>query len=290
MRKTQEEERAMRVDKCQGPNKGLAPWVILCVLSLFTAVILVLPSVVFAQTYELSQDCATALVNESHTITVTVTGDSGPFGFWFYGGPNGGTIVPATFTPDENGMFEYTYTSAATGTDVIGLIDMIYLNKGTIETTWTENEADLCSSSQSVQVGGRTILNVKKKGALRIAVCATDGVEVDNVDLETVQLAGVAPWHSKRKDSRLCPGGKDGVGDLVLKFKNREIVKALEMSLGALEDGKEVGLALTGSLNDGTALEGEWLAVIKNKGKRHWNKKHKKKTEKKCKEKKDRKK
>lgn len=283
----------MRIDKCQGPNKRLAPWVILCVLSLFAAVILVLPSVVFAQTYELSQGCATALVNESHTITVTVTGDSGPFGFWFYGGPNGGTIVPATFTPDENGVFEYTYTSAATGTDVIGLIDMIYLNKGTIETTWTENEADLCLESPpvppSVNVGGRVTLNVKKKGALRIAVCATDGVDVDNVDLETVQLAGVAPWHSKYKDSRLCSGGKDGVGDLVLKFKNREIVEALEKSLGELEDGKEVGLAFTGSLNDGTALEGEWRAEIKNEGKRHWNKKHKEKTKKKCKEKKDKK-
>ena len=286
----------MRIDKCQGPNKRLAPWVILCVLSLLTAVILVLPSVVFAQTYELSQDCETALVGSDHTIKVVVTGDSGPFGFWFYDGPNGGTILPATFTPDENGMFEYTYTSMAAGKDVIGLVNFMFMNVGsaTIETTWTENEADLCVESPpvptSVNVGGRLTLNVKKKGALRIAVCATDGVDVDNVDLETVQLAGVAPWHSKRKDSRLCSGGKDGVGDLVLKFKNREIVQSLEESLGELEDGQEVGLAFTGSLNDGTPLEGEWLVVIKDKSRKHWKKKHKEKIKEKCKGKKDKKK
>ena len=60
------------------------------------------------------------------------------------------------------------------------------------------------------------------------------------------ELAGVAPWHSKQKDSRLCPDGKDGLVDLVLKFKNREVVKALEKDLGKeLVDGDDdVTLAL----------------------------------------------
>ena len=281
----------MKVDKVQGSQKWFAPWTALCILSLIATMVFVSPSLLSAQTYEMSQDCDTALIGSDHTITVKVTGDSGPFGFWFYGGPNGGTILPASFTPDENGMFEYTYTSAVVGTDVIGLINFMYMNVGStqIQTTWTDNEADLCSTSKSVLVGGRVTLNVdaKKKGVMRIAVCATDGLDVKNVDLETVQLVGVAPWRSKYKDSRLCPGGKDGVGDLVLKFKNREIVEALEDSLGELVDGQKVGLAVTGSLIDGTTLEGEWLAVIKkkSKGKKKHKMKVKGKKEKKKKEK-----
>jgi hypothetical protein len=87
----------------------------------------------------------------------------------------------------------------------------------------------------------------------------------------------VAPWQSKYKDSHLCPGGKDGVGDLVFKFKNREVLEALEKSVGELEDGTEVGLALTGTMNGSkTPFEGEWLAVIKQEGKMHWKDKHKK--------------
>ena len=62
--------------------------------------------------------------------------------------------------------------------------------------------------------------------------------------------------------------------DLVLKFKNRDVVKALEDSLGELVDGQEVELPVTGSLKDGTAFEGVWQAMIKKKGKNHHKNKH----------------
>jgi len=278
----------MKTDKYNKRDKKFASWAALCVLGLIAAMVFAVPSVVFAQTFEFSQDCETALVGTPHTIRVKVTDSSDTsFGFWFGGGgPNAGTIVTPTIVPDAaTGEFEYTYTSTGVGTDELGLINQSYLPLATVYTTWTDNEADLCSQSKSpgVTVGGRLTLNPKKRGALKIAVCGTKDFEVSNVDPKTVELAGVAPWHWKQKDSRLCPGGKDGVVDLVLKFKNREVVKALEKDVGEeLVDGVPVvELALTGSLDDGRAFDGMWNAVIEKEGKRHWKKKHHQKKDKK---------
>ena len=277
----------MKVDKFNKRDTRFAPWAALCVLSLIAAMVFAVPSLVFSQTYEFSQDCETALVGTEHTITVKVIGDNGPFGFWFGGGgPNPGKIVPPYpgLVPDANGEFVYKYTSTGVGTDELGLINQGYLPLATVYTTWTDDEADLCSQSKStgVTVGSQFTLNAKKKGALRIAVCATDGLTANSVDPENVQLVGVAPFRSKQKDSRLCPDGKDGVLDLVLKFKNRDVIKALEEVRGEeLEDGDPVDLALTGSLNDGTTFEHVWQATIKKKGKRHWKKKHHQKKDKK---------
>jgi hypothetical protein len=149
-----------------------------------------------------------------------------------------------------------------------------FVTLATISTEWTAE--DLCSSSQKVLVGGRLTFNAKKRGALKIAVCGTDDLDVSNVVPKTVKLAGVAPWHWKQKDSRLCPDGKDGVVDLVLKFKNREVVEALEKDLGKeLVDGDDdVRLALEGELYDGTLFGGEWVADIKKEDKRHGKKNH----------------
>lgn len=277
-------------------NKGgktFAPWIVLLVLAVS---LFFVPSVVLAQNYELSQECAVAFVDSEHTVTATVTDGSGNplVGTWvafFIHGQNSAYQWKQT---DASGVAQHTYTGiGGAGLDTIELWDMYSVTVADMVTTWTDDPQDpallACagSSSQSVVVGGRVILNAKKKGALTIALCSADGLDLDrNVDLKTVQLAGVAPWHSKYKDSRLCPGGKDGTVDLVLKFKNRKVVKALEDSLGELEDGQEVDLTLTGSLSDGTVLDGVWQAVIKKESKRHCKKKHKKEKkhkEKKCK-------
>jgi hypothetical protein len=276
----------MKVEKFNKRDTRFAPWAALCLLSLIAAMVFAVPSVVFAETAEISQDCETALVGNDHTIRVKVTDYSGvPFGFWFgrYNpGPNSGIFFTPPMVPDENGEFEFTYKSMDAGTDELVLINQMYKEFGIVNTTWTDNEADLCSQSKSagVTVGGRLTLNAKKKGALRIAVCAVDGSDVSNVDPDSVRLAGVEPWHWKQKDSSLCPDGKDGVVDLVLKFKNREIVEALENSMGELADVQEVELALTG-MNDGTAFDVKWKATIKKKGKRHGKKNHHQKNHKK---------
>jgi len=286
-----EEERKMKIYKFNRRDTRFAPWTALCVLSLITAMVFAVPSVVLAQTVEFSQDCETALVGTDHTITVKVTGFPPPlfpgdrfeaFGFWIRGdGPNAGTSPAKLYKPDENGEFEYTFTATSAGTDQLELVDGWFMDvkdengqQATAYTTWTA--ADLCSGSQKVLVGGRMTLNVKKKGALKIAVCGTDDLDVSNVDPKTVELAGAEPFHWKQKDSSLCPDGKDEFKDLVLKFKNREVVEALEKDLGKklLDGDKNVTLALTGSMDDGTPFGGEWTADIKKKGKRHGNNNH----------------
>jgi len=290
----------MKININKKGGRRFAPWTALLVLSLLAAIVLVAPAMVFAQiTGQLSQECDFALVGNEHTITATVAeggapGASEPVFFYSTDSANYGKYMSVP-SFDENGMATFTYTVGSVGQVDISLIwvkqdgsyDWVTLN--TITTNWTDNEADLCSDSPAVTVGGRVTLNAKKRGALRIALCSVDGLDVNNVDLKTIQLVGVAPWRSYYKDSSLCPGGKDGVGDLVLNFKNREVVEALEDSLGELEDGQEVGLALTGSLNGGkTTFEGEWLAVIKKEDKMHMKKKHhEKKNHEEKKEKKD---
>ena len=261
----------MKTYKFNRRDRRFAPWGALCVLGLIATMVFAVPSVVLAEDLEFSQDCETALVGTQHTIRVKVTDYAGsPFGIWFgrYNpGPTTG-FVPHTLVPDANGEFEYTYTSTVVGTDELVFINLMYIDVGVVNTTWTDNEADLCSDAPGITVGGKVTLNAKKKGALRIAVCAVDGSAVSNVDPDSVLLVGVKPWHWKYKDSSLCPDGKDGVKDLVLKFKNRDVVKALEESMGELADGDPVDLVLTG-MNDGKAFDVTWVATVKKKGKKH---------------------
>ena len=191
------------------------------------------PSLVFAQTYiaELSQECDFALVGTEHTITAKVTDGAAPAAdvqvlFWINDGPNTNFFDEDKSAPltDQDGIATFTYTgsSADFAPDVITFNwvkpDLTWVHLAEINTTWTANEADLCSDSPGVTVGGRLTLNARKHGALKIAVCGADDLDVSNVDPETVRLAGVEPWHWKQKDSRLCPDGKDGLVDLVVNY------------------------------------------------------------------------
>ena len=260
----------MRADKFQGPNKRLTPWINLCVLSLFTAIILIVPSVVFAQiTAELSQDCPTALVGEPHTITATVTGGGVPL-IWDIQGENSN----ASYTDVETGTgtYEFTYTGNDVGTSTIFLAVMPGFVSATIVTKWTDNEADLCSESLDVTVGGWDKLKDKKRGGVSIAICGagcTDSFNVYDVDLDSVQMAGVSPRRAKFRDSRLCEGVKDAYVDLVLRFKRKEVLKALEELRGELVEDEKVTLEVTGNLKDGTPFTGKWEPVIKKIKKRH---------------------
>ena len=103
----------MKVYKCNKRDTRFPPWAALCVLSLLAAMVFAVPSPVFAQTYEFSQDCETALVGTQHTIRVKVTGSTDTsFGFWFGGGgPNPGMMVAPVIVPDANGEFVYEYIS-----------------------------------------------------------------------------------------------------------------------------------------------------------------------------------
>lgn len=284
-------------------RRRFAPWTASLALALFAALVLVAPAMVSAQiTGQLSQECDFALIGNEHTITATVTEGGAPYTgnlvFFRSDQPFGKYMYrPPSF---ENGMATFNYTSPTVDPVVITLYLLdsatyAYIPLDSITTDWVddENNSGLLScmdlGSERVVNGGRVTLNAKKRGAFRIALCSVDGLDVSNVDLQTVKLIGVAPWRSHYKDSSLCPSGKDGVGDLVLLFKNRQVVEALENSLGELEDGQEVELFLTGSMEDRSTFEGEWLAVIKKEGKMHMKNKHKEeKHHKKKKDKRDR--
>ena len=283
----------MKADTFHKQARRLAPLAALCVLSLITAMVFAVPSAVFAQiTAELSQECDFALAGgEGHTITAKVTPADATELFFCSLNPLCAQSSAASL--DENGIATFSYSLESPQTDpvMIGLFNFDAYLAGTpiatIATTWTANAEDLLScmepSSQTVNVGGRGKLNVKKKGSMRIMICSDGELDLYSVDPETVTLAGVTPESWKYKDRKFCPGGKDGFVDLVFKFKNKKIVEALEGLLaGELEDGlKDVPLTLAGSLDDGTALEGTYLVDIINKSKKARKckkvKKHKKK-------------
>jgi hypothetical protein len=289
-------------------NKGerwFAPWVKLLVLSLLATIVLAAPTVVFAQiSGKLSQECDFAPLNDTNdtqTLTATVTDGGAPFTgdtvFFWSEEPYGVYFEMANFDDNGTATFDYQANSAGQVTMTLYTVDANtnWIPLDTITTTWTADDQDpgllSCmdppseSDPEGVVVGGLVTLHAKSWAPLRIALCSGGGFDVTNVERKTVKLVGVASWGSHYKDSSVCPGGKDGVRDLVLYFKNHKVVQALEASLGELEDGQEVELALTGSLKDGTTFEEKWQAVLEKESKMRMKKKHEQ--EKNHKEKKD---
>ena len=110
-------------------------------------------------------------------------------------------------------------------------------------------------------------LNPVSKGVLPLAVCGGDEFDVMTIDTETILLGregidGLVPLRWSYEDVATpfegdpCDGHDldgDGFMDLTLKFSTQELMSVL--GLGDLA-GETVPLLLTGSLMDGTALEG----------------------------------
>jgi DNA-binding beta-propeller fold protein YncE len=124
-------------------------------------------------------------------------------------------------------------------------------------------------------------LNTKEKGVLSVAIVGTEDFDVSQVDPATVTLARVSPLRWSVEDSAIpyepylgkqdaydCIeyypdeiGVFDGVPDLTLKFKAREVVAAL----GDLSDGDVLVLELEGYLLEefgGGAILGEDVIII----------------------------
>ena len=124
----------MKIYKFNRRDRRFAPWAALCVLSLVGAMVFALPSVVFAQTFELSQDCATAKVEDPHTITGTVTNGDVPVPnvllvFTILGDENNPTPMSLSSSTNADGIAEITYTRSNSGVDKITL--MAPVAKGT---------------------------------------------------------------------------------------------------------------------------------------------------------------
>ncbi len=117
-------------------------------------------------------------------------------------------------------------------------------------------------------------LNVNSNGVLPVAILGSDDFDVNDIDVSTVQLAGVDPLRSSVEDVTAPVGdpkeececttdGPDGFDDLTLKFNNQLIVDAL----GAVADGDVVALEITGELLDGTPFAGSDCIIVKAKAK-----------------------
>jgi hypothetical protein len=113
---------------------------------------------------------------------------------------------------------------------------------------------------------------VKKGGVLPVAILGTEEFDVRDVDVTTLLLEGVEPLRYNYADvatpvvdpaeCECTMAGADGYEDLTLKFQKSLIVAAL----GTLGDGDVIPLTITGSMLDGTPIEGfDCVRIISEK-------------------------
>jgi len=262
------------------------------ILSLFFALLLIIPSMVYAMTVTVTVDSATHPVGGEVVVTATLVAGEPCFPvlrFEIVDGPNA-PLEEDVKTLYDNGLKVHTFTYASNGEAGVDTIEIYDGWCGSDKFSATVEWIDDSPKSPSVNLVARPKLNVKKRGALKIAICNTNDFNVNDVDVKSVKLMGVEPVRSKFVDKDYCPGGEDGFVDLVFKFKNQEVVKALEEALGKeLVHEELIHLEFTGSLKDAdkTAIDSTLEMQVFKKGR---VKKHKEKLKKKCKDKKDKKK
>lgn len=113
--------------------------------------------------------------------------------------------------------------------------------------------------------------NPKKGGVIPAVILGSTNLDVGDIDVATVRLEGSAPVRSHLSDAH-GPGGDgacacadpgpDGYTDLSLIFRSDEILDQLMGATG------QITLNLTGSLVDGTTIEGSACVAIKGVGPR----------------------
>ncbi len=144
---------------------------------------------------------------------------------------------------------------------------------------WAVRDGDVVPVTETISIDIKpgscpNPLNTKSKGVLPVAILGTDAFDVADIDVASIRLQGVAPIRSSIEDVSTpvsddlddcdcTTDGPDGFDDLTLKFWTQEIVAAL----GPVNDGDEIVLTLTGSLLDGTPIEGQDCVLILKKGK-----------------------
>jgi serine protease len=112
------------------------------------------------------------------------------------------------------------------------------------------------------------------RGNLPAAILGSDRLDVRDIDVSSIRLAGVRPQHKTtafrdvatpfepllgKKNARDCTReGPDGFKDLLVRFELRSVVKAL----GQVSKGEVVVVPLTGELQDGTPIRGEDVLLV----------------------------
>ena len=113
-------------------------------------------------------------------------------------------------------------------------------------------------------------LNTNVRGLLPIALVGSGSFDVNNVDLSSLAFEGISPVRTRMEDVASpnptgdlecdCRSdGPDGFMDLMMFFDNQSVVKAL----GDIGIGDNLRLKLTGSLKDGTPIEGLDCVIVR---------------------------
>jgi len=115
-------------------------------------------------------------------------------------------------------------------------------------------------------------LNPSSRGVLVAAVLGSEDFDVTGIDAASVRLGGAAAVRSHYEDvaAPVLDGnecqcntlGPDGYIDLVLHFKNQEVVEQIIDSVGDVARGDVIALGLIGTLTAGTPIEGEDCVVL----------------------------
>lgn len=117
-------------------------------------------------------------------------------------------------------------------------------------------------------------VNVNSNGVIPVGILASIDLDVNDINLSTVRLNGVAPqlssiadlggFYEKEEACDCDPTDFDGIMDLDLKFDTQAIVA----TLGAVTDGQNVTVALTFDTMDGKSWTGEDCIWVIKKGKK----------------------
>ncbi len=128
-------------------------------------------------------------------------------------------------------------------------------------------------------------INTRSRGLLPVALLGAADFDATEVDVSSIQLAGVSPLRAELEDVATSyepytgkagaldctEEGPDGFLDLALKFDKQAVIRSMEGFLGGLADGEVLYLELSGSLSGeygGLPVVGEDVVIIRSKGKK----------------------
>ena len=108
-----------------------------------------------------------------------------------------------------------------------------------------------------------------------VAVLGSEELDVNDIDVASIRLEGVAPVKSHIEDvsgpvydGNVCDCNSsepDGFADLVLNFRTPQVAESLVEAVGEPNCGDTFELQLTGQLADGTRIEGYDCVVVVGK-------------------------
>lgn len=186
-----------------------------------------------------------------------------------------------SLAPGESLMFRVAWVI---GAGLQGMIDNAAAAKCLYEANWYPSGPPLfthldvdpgkCPAELRAKprVIGKNNENSNAGGVLQAAVLARPGFDVNEIDVSSVRLEGAVPSMKAeyrdvasgptRERACACPEGPDGLTDLVLKFRESEVVAGL----GSVSGGEERTVTLYGRMKDGREFFAADCVVIRVPG------------------------